>query len=256
MNIEQQVIIWVLIFVRISMCLIFVPLFAQNAAPMRVKVIFLSAISLMFMLSGKYTMEIGEITDFEIFKGIFIESINGFSIGIAATLIMNAIYIAGHLIDMNMGFSMVSVLSAQSDAQIPITANFYYVIFSVLFLLTNAHHEIIDALYLSFNRVSLGELSIKLESVAAINSFISNSFELGFKIAFPIIMTILIANIVLGLLSKAMPGMNVFMVGMPFKILIGLLVVSLMLPVVYELFTQMLKSMTEFIYIMVGGFRN
>ncbi len=249
---SDVIIVWVLIFVRLSTILVFVPVFSSRSAPMTVKVIFIAAVSSSFLMSGAFNYTPGIIQEVDLLKEVLFEMINGMVIGAAALIIMNSIYIAGRIIDMNIGFSMVNVLSAQDDNSVPVTANFYYTLMLIIFIMLNAHHVIIDAFALSLDKVPLGILGFNSTHVASYNELMTLTFDIGFRMAMPIIMTILVTNVVLGLLSKAMPGMNVFMVGMPFKILIGLFTLSLVFPATWQVLIDILDIMTEFIYGLVG----
>ncbi len=254
MEFYELIIVWLLIFTRLAMLMYFIPVFSGRNVPRLVKVVLVLSLSLLFLTSGNFKYGITDITDSKLLIAILFEMLNGMTIGFAITIIMNSIYLAGHIIDMNIGFGMVNVMSANSEAQIPVTANFYYMMMGIVFFMVDAHHSLIDAFLLSLNRQPLGTLGVNVTHMVGFTKLISNTFVIGFKIAMPIILTVLISNILLGLLSKAMPGMNVFMVGMPFKILIGMITLALVLPVVYNMFFDILKDLIEFVYGVVARF--
>lgn len=252
MELADLIVIWALIFARLSMMMVFVPVLGSRNAPMSLRVALISIMSLMFMMTGAFNYDFLPAQDVQILKAIVFEMINGMTIGFGITIIMNAIYIAGHLIDMNIGFSMVNVMSAQDDNSVPITANFYYTFMLIIFVAINAHHMVIDAFALSLDKLPLGALGFNVSHLASFNELIGLTFDIGFRIAMPITLTIMVTNVILGLLSKAMPGMNVFMVGMPFKILVGLMTLALVFPVTYDILKDMLDIMGDFIYAIVG----
>ncbi len=254
MEFYDLIVAWALIFSRLTAMLYFLPVFGGRTIPRLVKVLFAMSISLSFLVAGNFVFEFSSVTTSSLLLAIILEVVNGITIGFAATVIMNSIYIAGHLIDMNMGFGMVNVMSANNEARVPITANFYYMFTVMIFFLVDAHHNLIDAFALSLQKLPLGAVGFNMSHVASYTELITSTFVLGFKLAMPIILTVLISNLILGLLSKAMPGMNVFMVGMPFKILIGFFTLLLVAPAVYNLFFSIIDSFVEFIYSVVARF--
>lgn len=252
MTFQDLIVIWLLIFTRISAVLFFLPLFRSRNLPMMSKVIFTAIFSYIFLVSGAFNYSSVSIEATYLLRGVIFEMLNGMTIGFSVLLIMNAVYIAGQLIDTNLGFSMVNVMSAQDDSSLPITANLYYVLMTIVFISVNAHHIVIDAMARSFKHVQLGSLGLNLTHIAAYTELMAKTFEIGFRIALPIIFTILVSNVILGLLSKAMPGMNVFMIGMPFKIMVGLATLIIIIPSTYHLFVKILDILAEFVYGVVG----
>ncbi len=254
MEFYDLIIAWVLIFSRLTAMLYFLPVFGGRAVPRLVKVLFVMSIALSFLVLGNFSYNMQNLTSEALVGGIAMEVVNGLTMGFAATAIMNAVYIAGHLIDMNMGFGMVNVMSANNEARVPITANFYYMFTAVIFFLVDAHHSLIDAFALSLDKLPLGSLGFNISHVMSYTELIKTTFIVGFKLAMPIILTVLISNLILGLLSKAMPGMNVFMVGMPFKILIGFVTLALVMPAIYNLLFSIIETFVEFVYGVVARF--
>jgi flagellar biosynthetic protein FliR len=116
----------------------------------------------------------------------------------------------------------------------------FYIFATLIFLQLNLHHEVIVALVTSFERIRLGTDFFGVISFPILGDLVSESFVLGFQIAAPFVITIMISNFVLGMLSKAMPGMNVFILGMPFKIFFGFLLFIILMPYLYEIFSNIL----------------
>lgn len=247
MVLSDFVVIWLLIFIRFGTMLLLIPLFGATNVPNQVKVLFTGIMATVFLMSGQYEVAIETGAYAAVFLGFIFEIINGLVLGFVVVLIMNAIYIAGHLIDMDMGFAMVNVISAQDESEIPITANLYYLMMMILFMITNAHHRLIEAFIQSLSIVPLGALRFSPLHVQSFMDLLKETFVIGFQIALPIIVTLLMANLILGMLSKAMPGMNVFEFGMPFKILIGLAVMTVIFPITIQMFGHILERMLTYI---------
>lgn len=252
MSFDVLVVVWVLILARLSMVFVFMPVFSTQGIPTQIKVIFIGLLSFAFLSSGIYDAGLIPTGSMDILISILFEMINGMTIGFAIVAIMNGVYIAGHMIDMNMGFSMVNVMSATDEDSLPVTANFYYILVLIMFLAINAHHMLIDAIALSLNKVPLGSLGFNLMHVKSYTELVVLTFEIGFRLCMPVLITVLVSDIVLGLLSKAMPGMNIFVVGMPFKILIGLFTLVLVFPAMKDALIDILEILGDFIYGVIG----
>lgn len=243
--------VFLLVFVRMTGLFVVAPIFSRRNLPSALK------IGLAFILSV-LLMNVIEVPNLENYTNIYQyvlliakEFLVGITIGYVAYLVYIAIYVAGQLIDMQVGFGMVNVIDPMSNIQIPITANFYFIISMLLFLLANGHHMLIRALFESYNFIPLGTASFGTELMNDILRAFGNIFVIGFRIAAPIVAAILITDVTLGVISKTVPQMNVFVIGMPLKILIGVTVMILTIPmfvnIVESLVTGMGSEMMNFI---------
>lgn len=159
------------------------------------------------------------------FGGICItEALVGAMIGFGATIIFNAVIFAGTLIDSQAGLTMATVYDPSNSMQLAITANLYYYALIAIFLCTNLHHGFIKAIYFSYELLPIGEFSFTGTTVSYTISLMQDMFLLAFKFASPIIATMLILDVGLGVLVRAVPQMNVFVVGFPLKIAMFLLI--------------------------------
>ncbi len=247
MDLIGNTVILFLIFSRLSGIFLLTPVFGNKIIPTQLKIgfaFFLTFITFP-LVTENYTLLIDN--NFIFFYYLISEFIIGIIFGFISQLILSSIYLAGQIVDYNIGFSIVNVMSPEDESEIPITANLYYTIAIFIFLVTNSHHQLIKAILHSFNLMPLGFSSGKLISIDIIIDILSTSFILGFKMALPIIITIFITNVLLGILSRAMPQMNVFVVGMPLKIIIGLITIYIVLPLYSGIFKNIFSMMFDYI---------
>lgn len=241
---EYQILI--LVLVRVSGLFIISPIFSRVNLPETYKVSFSLLISLILMnvIDGPSEPMPDLLLMIECIKELLI----GFMIGFISYLFFSVFFIVGQIIDVQIGFGIVSVLDPQSNIQIPITGNFYQIIATLAFLVINGHHVLIQALVTSYDYVPIGKVTL---SVGMLNQFISivgKLFILGFKIGSPILVTIILVDVLLGILAKTMPQMNVFIVGMPLKIMIGLALIIVTLPIFFITLHHIFNSMYEEIF--------
>src|SRR5699024_9703146 len=101
-------------------------------------------------------------------------------------------------------------------------------------LLINGHHKVISALIDSYNYIPIGKLIYNDNVIEIIVNALVKSFEIGFKLSLPVVAIIFLTDIVLGIMAKAIPQMNVFVIGMPLKVFIGLAIIMITIPIFYN----------------------
>jgi flagellar biosynthesis protein FliR len=232
--------VFILVLVRMTGLFVTAPIFGRRNVPVYLKIgfSFFLAMILVNTLTVPKPEYFNNIYDFALL--VLKEFLVGITIGYVSFLVFSAIYLAGQLIDMQTGFSMVSVLDPMSNIQVPVTSNFYFIISMLIFLSINGHHLLIQALFKSYNMIPLGNASFNQNLMSDIIRVFGDIFIIGFKISAPIIAAILITDVALGVISRTMPQLNVFVVGMPLKIILGVLIIYLSIPV----FTEVISWMT------------
>lgn len=226
-NFVTRMDLFLLVLVRMSGLFILSPIFGRQNMPAIFKIGFSFMLAVIFMNA----LPIGTETYFQNIYQYMVLIIREFAIGLVMGYItyavMSAIYVAGQLIDTQVGFGIANVMDPISNIQIPLTSNFYYIFIILVFLLLNGHHMLVRALFQSFEAIPVGQFAVTGEFLTLTISIITTMFLVAIKISAPIIAAIFITDIVLGVLSKTMPEMNVFALGMPLKIIIGLLIMML-----------------------------
>ena len=158
------------------------------------------------------------------------EIILGVAIGLSVRLLFAGIQLAGQLAGFQMGLAIVNVMDPQTSVQVPILAQFNNMIAMLVFLAINAHHWFLRAIVESFRIVRPFEFRFSYSLMEQLMMLGSNMFIIAVKIGAPIMATMLITSVALGLVARTVPQMHIFIVAMPLKILIGLLLLSLTVP--------------------------
>ena len=226
--------IFLLVFIRATGIFIITPIFSRRNVPNILKIGFAFFITL--IVYNLLNLDIVIYDDLRMVGLIIQEFAIGLILGFIAYAFFTSLYVAGQIIDVQIGFGMVNVLDPQHNVQLPITGNFYYILAVLIFLLVNGHHTIITALVDSFQLIPIGEFTINVFVVNQMIDIFGQVFIIGIKIAIPIVATMFLANVLLGILARTVPQMNVFVVGMPFKIIVGLLVLIFTLPIIVPVF--------------------
>jgi len=178
------------------------------------------------------------------------EFILGLAMGYITTLFFSAVMTAGQLIDIQIGFGMVNIFDPQSNTQVPLFGNFLNILALLIFFSVDGHHGLIRLLVSSFSRIPPGKITIDpiLGTMAA--EFFATTFALAVQIALPVIASSLMAETALAIIMRAVPQMNVFVVGMPLKIILGLIIMIIILPfyrvMLVHIFDQMNGAIGRF----------
>ncbi|MCR4868260.1 MAG: flagellar biosynthetic protein FliR [Lachnospiraceae bacterium] len=239
-----QIEYFLLILVRIS-CFVFVaPFFSMRGVPTITKIGFSGIISIMLMS----VLDIKEVSYVSVIGyGVLVarEALTGFILGYAASICNSIVLFAGNIIDMDIGLSMATEFDPTMNTQVTITGNIYYYFTLMLMLIGNVHQFLIRSLVDSFSLIPLGGALFNREHMlSSMILFMRNLFVLGFRIMLPIFATILVMNVVLGIMAKVAPQMNMFSVGVQIKILTGLAVLYLcvfLFPEVVALITEQIR---------------
>ncbi|WZL74858.1 flagellar biosynthetic protein FliR [Clostridiaceae bacterium 35-E11] len=248
--------VFLLVFARVLGIFIIAPLFAHRNIPSYTKIGF----SLLFTIIIIPVLRISFLR-IDSFYLLFLlsskEFVTGMIMGFICYLFFSSVHVAGYLIDMQIGFSMASVIDPQDDTQVPLMGNFFYMIAILVFLSINGHHTFIYGLKNSFDIIPLGSLNMNMMMIDKLIGILIYIFIISFKMSAPIFVAIFISNVLLGILARTVPQMNVFVVGMPLKILLGLVIIFLVLPLyigIYEhIFENMFNRFYDFLDIMRKG---
>ncbi|XJZ28512.1 flagellar biosynthetic protein FliR [Bacillota bacterium Lsc_1132] len=240
---------FLLIFVRVTSFFVMMPFFSYRTIPTSHKIgmgFFLSW--LMFYALQPPVFEINGVYFLLILK----EALVGLLIGFTAYVILSAIQIAGGLIDFQMGFAIANVIDPQTGAQSPLMGQYLYTFGLLLLLSFNGHHLLIDGIYNSYNFIPIDQPWLPLGQSNVIKYMVqsfSSMFLVAFQMALPVVGSLFLVDVALGIVARTVPQLNIFVVGLPVKIVVGfiviIVVVSAMLALVSHLVETALYTMRD-----------
>lgn len=217
----------ILILIRITAFVVLCPGFSFKGLPNTVKIALSFSLSIIVYFALPDIEIIGGLLQF--FLLTIRETLFGLALGYISQLIYGIMEIAGQLIDFQVGFSMGSVYDPSLGATASNYGKTYYWLSISIFFLLDIHHRVIDALIKSFEYVPITTASFQGLTVLNIINLFSRVFELALNLAAPIIIVVLVTDVVLGIISKTVPQINVLMLGMPMKSMISFFITMLML---------------------------
>ncbi|MBN1290285.1 MAG: flagellar biosynthetic protein FliR [Candidatus Latescibacteria bacterium] len=180
----------------------------------------------------------------------------GLLIGFAVIIVFSGVQFAGQLVGLQMGLAVANISDPLGSGQISIVSEFYYLLSLLILITINGHHFIIEALIKCFDLVPVGGAVFKPSLAEYYINLSSMVFVVAVKLAAPVIITLFIINAVLGIIARTVPQMNVFIVGFPLAIGVGLAMIGLTLPVFYtiieKVFYGLRINITEIIMMLRG----
>ena len=208
------------ILVRISTFIYTAPFFSISSVPQKVKVGFSAALAYLVFTILPYEplVYVGSLG-----YGLLIakEAIAGLVMGLFANIANRILAFAGQIIDME--------FDPATQATVSLSANIYNYAVMLVMLVSRMHYYIIDALVDSFQVIPVGRAQLDVNIYQLMLEYIGDFCVIGFRIALPVFATLMLVNSILGILARVAPQMNMFVVGMQIKVLIGLTVLTIMI---------------------------
>jgi len=231
-------------FVRLSGLLLMVPLFSGTYVSMRIHLFLAVFITLAVAPSLTLPPPIDPFT----WHGILLimQQLGiGVAIGLIFTVVFQAFVIAGHLASMAMGLAMASMVDPATGVNTPIIGRYFTIIATLLFLLMNGHVLVFKAIVQSFETLPIGLHFFTQDSLKLIFNFGAQMFESGVAIALPLVTALLLVNISFVVIARAAPALNIFAVGFPVTLLVGLIMLLFITPLVLPNLVLLMNTLVE-----------
>lgn len=216
-----------LLSLRVSVLLGLTPIFYAMPMPKRVRVILILSLSVV-LASGLSSGNPGMIiTPVQWFQAAFVEVAIGATLALGVFLAFAAFTMAGNLLDIQIGFGLAQVFDPVSNRPSLLLVSAFNYAAVLVFFLIDGHHALLRALAYSVEAFPLGFL---WDPAAAVDSVLKQAgglFGLGFALAAPVVFCILLVELALGVISRNLPQINMLVIGIPTKIIVGLAVLSL-----------------------------
>jgi flagellar biosynthetic protein FliR len=230
--------------VRITGIMLFAPFFGSVVIPARVKAVLVMALTALLypMLSTK--MPQMNISQWPMM--VFSELLIGVALGVVTNIVFDGVQMAGQVLSVQMGYSLVNILDPQTQVESTVMATFHQTIAMLIFLRLNVHFWILRALVNSFDYLPPSSGHFGASFTSSVLHAGSSVFSIGIQIAAPVLSATLLADIALGLLGKASPQLPLMLLGPAVKSVLGILVLISALKYWPGLFEHMfLNSMNQ-----------
>ncbi|MCX7615020.1 MAG: flagellar biosynthetic protein FliR [Clostridiales bacterium] len=240
----NRYILFLMVFARMSGMLLFNPILGRRNVPTMVKIglAFLSSMAITTALPNETIHFIG-LLDFVLicFKEIFV----GLAVSLIITTYMSVVLMSGELIDTQLGLSMAKIYDPQSNVSMPLSGTIFNLMFVTGFFLSNSHLTLFKILFLSFQILPAGPNFAGFSFAQSLVLFFAQLLIMAIKLALPIVAIELISEFGMGVLMRTVPQLNVFIVGLQVKLLVGLIVFILIVPSAAGILDSTINSMFE-----------
>jgi flagellar biosynthesis protein FliR len=236
--------IWPLL--RISAMFVALPIFTIKAVPARTRLILSVALTLVIMPLLPALPSI----DMFSYEGLMV-AIQQLTIGLLGgfivQLVFAAIVFAGQGIALSMGLGFASMVDPQNGQQVPVVAQFYVISTMLIFLSLDGHLIIIKMLLDSFKSIPIGPDGLTKTDLWTVLAWSARMFAGGLLLSMPVIISLLLINVGFGVATRAAPQLNIFSVGFPVTLMLGILLMWQTLPDVLDQFTGILTNAYDLI---------
>jgi len=238
---DQQFIGFLLAFLRIVAVLSVAPILGSSSVPVRVRVFLglLLTIAVLPLLRSGHQLD--KLSLLQMWPLAMKEVAVGLFLGFNAKFMFESFQFAGRLISTQMGLGVANLIDPDNGQPVTPIGNIYSMMAIVFFLTLNGHQMIIAALYKSFEFVPV--YSLNLINAAAKSKMLlmfNQLFVTGIKLAAPIMATLFLIETCMAIMARIVPRMNIFFIGLPLRLGVGLMIIIASMPIFYTFFTSTL----------------
>ncbi len=221
--------IFVLVLARTGTLLMTAPIFGSQAVPRRIRALLAVAMSLLVtpvFLSGTVPVADNLVT---LGRLVVNEALVGLLLGLGITILFSGIQVAGQIVSQLSGMSLADVFSPGFEEDVSVFSQLYYFLTLAVFVAVGGHRIVMEALLDTFAAGPPGHAALGDGYVEVLVSIVTQSFVLGIRAAAPLLVALLLSNVVLGLISRTLPQINVIAVGFSVNAMLalGLLALSI-----------------------------
>ena len=244
----SRLLTYFLIIMRMGGIFFTAPVFSSSSLNNQVRMILVLVISLL-LLPVVTPVTITDPNLLWLVISVTKEILIGVCIGGMTSLLFSGLQLGGYLVDYQMGFSMVSVIDPTTNSNVSYSGQVYNLLGTLIFLAIYGHHIFMRAVTQSFEFMPVGDFNVTKDAMMYVISTFIKIFVIAIQITAPIFIALMVTNVIMGILARLVPQMNIMVIGFPVKITIGalMLIASLQLfyiayeKVIFEYFRQIKK---------------
>jgi len=230
----EKLLSFIMVLTRVSAFFMVLPVFGWTAIPVRIKVALALIVAIFFSIVTPVGIEARDICIFEAMLMVVNEVFYGLALGLVFAIIFGVVKFGGQIIERQMGFAMAEILDPFTDESEQPLANLFEMIFILLFLSANGHHLFLLVISKSYEAFPAGSIPTAATLAGGMVETGSTMLTAGLKFAAPILAALLLLMVVLAVLARVVPEMNILFISFPVCIGVGLLTVTIFLPFIND----------------------
>lgn len=235
-----------MVFCRVSSFLLFSPVFSVAQVPLKVRIFFVLALSfcLSQVLESDTTSVVSNLP--ELVGMMLGEIIIGGAMAFGVFAAFSALLLGGRLLDLQMGFGVASLVDPSTQEQAPLLGTLLNLTAVMTFFLVDGHLLLLESIAYSLEVQPPGIFSFDLDVRPIISQF-GLMFVYGLVLFAPVIFTLLLIDVGMAVAARTMPQVNMFIVSLPLKILVGFIIFTLTLPLIKDILDRLFRDIFVFI---------
>jgi flagellar biosynthetic protein FliR len=231
-------------FLRVLAVFTAAPVFSSRAFPMRAKI----GLAFLVAFAAQASLPVQAVIDVNGPEalGAVVQQVGiGLAIGLAARLIFSAFELAGQIVGFQMGLGFAAFFDPASSTQSSAMGRFYNNMAVLLFIVMNGHLMVLMAVMNSFNAFPVDQNFLVAVKELGMYRLGAELFASAFWISLPVVAMLMFANLALGIVSRVAPQMNIYAIGFPITLSVGLIGVAVLLPMLEQPFGALLQQMLD-----------
>jgi flagellar biosynthetic protein FliR len=233
---------FLLTFARVGTMVMLLPGVGESGMPVRVRLTIALALTAVILPLHRaaYTIDLQSLSP--VLTLLFQEILIGGMLGLTARLAISALQVAGSVVAQQLGLGFVTAVDPTQGQQGIIIGNFLALLGVTLIFATDLHLLVIRGLNESYDLFKPGEIPVVGDMAQLVTSTVATAFKIGIQLSAPFLVFGLLFNLGLGILSRLMPQMQVFFIGMPLSIILGLLLLLLVIGAMMGVFVNYMED--------------
>jgi len=252
-GVEEQMWIWLFAMIRPGAMMLVAPIFSATSIPLQLRLILSLAIGIAGVSSGALDMPIDSIVSLDGFLFVAGEILVGLAIGFALQIGYSSAFVAGEVISNAMGLGFASMSDPQTGQSTPVIGNFLSILATLLLLAMDGHLMLIATVVKSYSALPPGDAFLAAGTIRGLVEFGGTLFAMGLMIAIPVGSALILIQIVMAMLARSAPSLNLFAVGIPVALLGGLVLLAVSAPIMAKAVIQSLEAGLEQSAIIAGA---
>jgi flagellar biosynthetic protein FliR len=226
----EKLLAFVMVLTRISAFFLVLPVFGWKSIPVRIKVALIVLVAVFFSVVTPLAAKPEGVSVLEAILLIANEATYGLALGLIVTFVFTAVKFSGRIIERQMGLAMAQILDPMTGERTQPLCSLLEMIFIILFLSANGHHLLLLIISRSYETFPAGSVPTMPVLASGIIKAGSTMFLLGLRLAAPMLAAFLLLMVVLAVLARMVPEMNILFISLPLRVGLGLLMAAIFLP--------------------------
>jgi flagellar biosynthesis protein FliR len=224
--IENWLILFTFVFARVAGLTMTAPIYGNKDVPMQVRVLLAAALSLVILpLQGFAVARFGSLPHYALMLGV--EAAIGACLGLGVLILLHGMTLAGELIAQSSGLGIAEVYDPAIEENVPLFSRLMFLSAVTIFLCIGGHRMVMAGLLDTFQAIPPGSGELPTSLADGFTTLVGQSFSLGVRVAAPVVTSLLLATLILGLIGRTLPQLNIFALGFGLNSLLALAALAL-----------------------------